>query len=523
MTATHKVKTADQNTIGFLVDGVFYSIYYIRQNIAYISNLYLDENGMPASGTKLPELDYKKHIIDQTYHKLVKENPFVRDVQEELSEWKSDRLHQVLQLEGTRQVGKTTELLKFAYQNYEFVIYVNLAEDNFDFEEIIQYGATILEFEKYCMRAGLPPFVNDNRTILILDEIQLNRRVYNAIRTMRRTVACDIVVTGSYLGRILQDKGFFLPAGTIRCCTMFPLSFMEFCRVFGAEETLKTIDLSGQSDASMYEELSELYALYCRIGGYPEVVRKYIESKDIGKCYDVIGKLLGTFQDESRNYFSSEREVEIFDVVYRQALQEMCSEKRGTGKNTVEGITSLAKASTELLVNKNEVSAAVVWLKYTGILGMCSLAVNGDMREIVPDRRIYYADCGIASYLAEKYVVDRTAVTGLLAETFVYNELHRLFKVPYTKCKVKEDEVCFSVYEQYELDFMVADKDNVIYGIEVKAKDGNPKSLKVFVDRRLVDRGIVAKPSRGGHGELFDTIPIYTVGCRFPYDKSFAR
>ena len=107
MTATHKVKTADQNTIGFLVDGVFYSIYYIRQNIAYISNLYLDENGMPASGTKLPELDYKKHIIDQTYHKLVKENPFVRDVQEELSEWKSDRLHQVLQLEGTRPVSYT--------------------------------------------------------------------------------------------------------------------------------------------------------------------------------------------------------------------------------------------------------------------------------------------------------------------------------------------------------------------------------------------------------------------------------
>lgn len=103
MTATHKVKTADQNTIGFLVDGVFYSIYYIRQNIAYISNLYLDENGMPASGTKLPELDYKKHIIDQTYHKLVKENPFVRDVQEELSEWKEDRLHQVLQL------GEVTE------------------------------------------------------------------------------------------------------------------------------------------------------------------------------------------------------------------------------------------------------------------------------------------------------------------------------------------------------------------------------------------------------------------------------
>ena len=215
--------------------------------------------------------------------------------------------------------------------------------------------------------------------------------------------------------------------------------------------------------------------------------------------------------------FSLPREVEIFDVVYREALQEMCSEKRGTGKNVVETITSLAKANTEQLVNKNEVSAAIVWLKYTGILGTCNLAVNGDMTKIVPDRRMYYADCGLASYLAERYLIDRTALTGLQAETFVYNELHRLFKVPYTRCKVREDEVCFSLYEQYELDFMVADKRDAIYGIEVKAKDGNPKSLKVFIDRRFVNRGIVAKPTDGGHGELFDTIPIYAVGCRFPY------
>lgn len=89
--------------------------------------------------------------------------------------------------------------------------------------------------------------------------------------------------------------------------------------------------------------------------------------------------------------------------------------------------------------------------------------------------------------------------------------------MPYSKCRVKEDEVCFSVYDKYELDFMLADKDNTIYGIEVKAKDTTPKSLKVFIDKRLVDKGIVAKQTQGGHGDAFDTIPIFAVGCRFPY------
>ncbi len=517
MIATHRVRTSDKSTVGFMIDGVFYTNDYIRQNIAYVTNMSLHDDGMPEAECELPELDYKKDIIDKEYEKLASENPFVRDVQDELLAWKSDQMHQVLQLEGTRQVGKTTELLKFAYKNYEFVLYVSLAEDNYGFQEIVMHGATPLEFEKYCMRAGLPSFVNNSNTLLIIDEIQRSQTVYNAIRLMRRNVNCDIVVTGSYLGRVLQDKGFFLPAGTVSCCTMFPLSFMEFCRIFGAETELKTINLFGQSDGCAYEQLMKLYDLYIQIGGYPEVVKRYIQSKDIGECYNIIGKLLSTFKDESRNYFSSPREVEIFDVVYREALQEMCNEKRGTGKNAVETITSLAKANTELLVNKNEVSAAVVWLKYTGILGVCSLAVNGDLTKIVPDRRMYYADCGIASYLAERYMIDKTALTGLLAETFVYNELHRLFKVPYTRCKVKEDEVCFSVYEQYELDFIIIDRKDVIYGIEVKAKDGNSKSLKVFIDRRFVDRGIVAKPTVGGHGDTFDTIPIYAVGCRFPY------
>lgn len=517
MIATHNVKTTDGNTVGFMIDNVFYTNDYIRQNIQYIDNLFLQEQGRLTAKNELPNLNYKKDIIDKKYDKLIKENPFVRDIQNDLREWKADKLHKVLQLEGTRQVGKTTELLKFAYHHYEFIIYVSLAEDSYDFHAVVTNGATPLELEKYCLRAGLPPFINNGSTIIIIDEIQRSQTVYNAIRTMNANVDCDIIVTGSYLGRILQDKGFFLPAGTVSYCNMFPLSFMEFCRVFGMEKELEDLDLYGQSDSVVYENLTKLYELYLQIGGYPEVVKKYIERKDIGECYNIISKLLNTFKDESRNYFSSPREVEIFDVVYRQALKEMCSEKRGTGKNAVEVITSLAKAHTDMVVNKSEVSAAVVWLKYTGILGTCSLAVDGNMGEVKPDRRMYYADCGIVAYLADKYTIDKSALTGLLAETFVYNELHRLFKVPYSKCKVKEDEVCFSVYDKYELDFMIVDRENTIYGIEVKAKDGDPKSLKVFIDRRLVDKGIVAKPTQGGHGDVFDTIPIFAVGCRFPY------
>lgn len=37
---------------------------------------------------------------------------------------------------------------------------------------------------------------------------------------------------------------------------------------------------------------------------------------------------------------------------------------------------------------------------------------------------------------------------------------------------------------------MLVDRENNIYGIEVKTKDGAPKSLRVYMDKKLIDRAI---------------------------------
>ncbi len=519
MIATHRVKDSNGKTIGFIIDDTFYVDYYIKKNIQYIDNLSLTKNDIIKANEELPEVDYKRYVNKKEYESIVKNNPFIRDIQKDLMKWKNDSSHKVLQLEGSRQIGKTTELKKFAYKNYEYVIIVDLAADTYNFIDVINNGCSPMEFEKYCRRASLPHFIDNKNTILIIDEIQSNNAVYNSIRKLHDTVKCDIIVTGSYLGRILGDKKFFHPAGTISYAHMFTLSFKEFCRIFQCEKILKSIDIYGGSNEADYEKLEGLYGIYLKIGGYPEVVKKYVETKNIKECYNIIDKLLETFKDESRAYFNEAREVEIFDNVYREALKKMCNRDDMGGKNILETITTLVKDSTKLFVNRSEVANAVIWLKYAGILSTCNLAVDGDMRKINESRKAYFSDCGITSYLADKSLIKRSSLVGVITETFVYNELHRLFKVPYTDLKVIEDEVCYSTYGNFELDFMLADRNKTIYGIEVKTKDGEPKSLKVYIDKNFIDRGIVAKPAKGGHGDKFDTIPIYTVGCRFPYHE----
>lgn len=329
----------------------------------------------------------------------MKKVSFQRDIQNELLEWKADKWHKVLHFSGPCGVGKTTEILKFAYANYAHVLYVNLVDDIYDFMSVIENGCHLLEFEKYCIRADLKNFVNDKSTILIIDEIQTNKKVYNCIRVLDRLLDCDIVVIVSNLGTI--NKDFFLPAGTIEYLYMNTLSFSEFCSIFN-------------------DTVSNLYDLYLRIGGYPEVVDKYIETKSISECNKILATIINNLHSD-----------DLYRVIKNQ----------GTHTNF-------------------DISENIFLLYCSDILRTCNLAVKGNMQDIQYRIHLYYiADCGIAFYLSNSI--------ELVKEVFVFNELHKLFMVKASKRKVIEDDVCFYMDSKSNLIFIIADRDKNIYEIKL--------------------------------------------------------
>ena len=98
------------------------------------------------------------------------------------------------------------------------------------------------------------------------------------IRQFAREFKCDFVVTGSYLGRLL-DKEFFLAAGDTDKLTMYTLSFEEFLDACGMLELYNSLDLVGSSNHEDYDKIKKYYEVYIAIGGYPSVVTKYLENK----------------------------------------------------------------------------------------------------------------------------------------------------------------------------------------------------------------------------------------------------
>jgi len=155
-----------------------------------------------------------------------------RDIEGRMSDWKRYS-RCALEIEGSRQVGKTTVIEKFVHENFKNVIMVNLDEESGGkFIRLAEKLSGSVVSSEYYLRLvtafakeeGLP-FTNDGDTVLVIDEIQNSKEVYEMVRPFNRYLGCRVIVTGSYLGRA---KNFFQPAGDTEKMVMYPISFLEF-------------------------------------------------------------------------------------------------------------------------------------------------------------------------------------------------------------------------------------------------------------------------------------------------------
>lgn len=518
--ATYRVVNSLGKTTGFIVrqDGteVYLKYFGVMKNIEYIQNLKITSNGVIRSRIGRLKSISIQDVNKKIYDGMCKDNPLARDVQHKLYKWKNKQSDLVLLLSGARQIGKTTELLKFAYSNYEQIVYINLANPNImnDFVNLVLGDNLFYGMQNFCKKNQLEKFENSDKTILIIDEIQESNQIYNSIRELQSGLRCNIAVTGSYLGKTLKQE-YFKPVGNIFEIEMTSLSFKEFARANGLENLLDTISIFGKSQKDDYVKLTNLYKTYIQIGGYPAVVREYFKSKDISECYELIAQIIRRFTEESSSYFKNDRCLSVFNNVYRAAFINMAKEKKGTAAKNIQDITEFTRSDTLSHVNRAEVTQAVNWLVYSKILGICDLYNKGNTMDAMPSRRFYFMDCGIASYIAKQTAIDKATVNGVIAENFVYDELYRACQ----EKKIDEPNPCCSVYNNYELDFMVTSSNGTKIGIEVKSNssDKHP-SIDLYLQKKLIDKAYVAQITKGGKGNTCNTIPIYTVGCRFPYD-----
>ena len=445
-----------------------------------------------------------------------------RDVYKELLAWKSKSNHKVLELEGARQVGKTYILEKFAKKEYQSHVYINMiGSSGKDFLQCLETAASWEPGKKRennpvykAFQLYDPDFSDCEDLLIVIDEIQESSVVYSKIREFARDFKAHFIVTGSYLGKT-REKEYFLSAGDTEVLTMTTLTFPEFLDAFHRRGLYESIDLYGGSDHAGYDELKSYFHIYLQIGGYPEVVTTYLESRSIPDCEAMISNLIQIFVKESSRYFDSPLELQMFEKIFSSIAATLLKEKKGTPDLTTD-LTKIVFKEESGRITKKMTNYAISWLFLSHQIGYCSMSVDCSNLDIVDNCRYYFNDLGVAGYFLKLTGEPLSIIEGVPCENFVYLELVRRIR----KQEIAGQVPWFAIDKKTsgELDFYVRSRiDNMDYGLEVKRGKNRANTANALLERGKLDFIYQLKNTYGGIADRKYSVPLYLCG-RIPFN-----
>lgn len=221
-----------------------------------------------------------------------------RKIETYLANWKQSEDRKPLVIKGIRQCGKTYIVQKFARENYDSVVYMNFILEpdkksaftgNIDVDTIILNLSALINGSRFI----------EGKTCIILDEIQECKEARTALKTFHIDGRFDVIATGSLLGvkgygqskkkneDIGQDS---VPVGYETVIDMYPLDFEEFLWANGiSPAVIDSVKSCFENEKvvpeGVHKAMMELLYRYVIVGGLPEVVNCFLETKNIELIY----------------------------------------------------------------------------------------------------------------------------------------------------------------------------------------------------------------------------------------------
>jgi len=427
---------------------------------------------------------------------------FNRDVYTTMQDWKKscESYKVALVIEGARQVGKTHCIKKFTEANFDNVYYIDLFERDSRKKAESLVDKTLNT--QQIIKELFPNFQDGKNNVIIFDEVQELDYIYNLIRPINRGMDCQLIVSGSFLGRIL-NKGFITPAGDTMHIRMYGLSFPEFLDALGMRKLYDDADLFGGSDPSIYERLRNAFSLYSHIGGYPKVVERFLLTQDPKLVDTIFKQIIHSICEETGRYFGEIQDIAKLNRLLDGVASFLVKEKRSSFKFTSE----LGRIVQD--TNKKSIVNTLHWFWKSGILEPCSRINDCDPNCVIPESLFYFSDIGIANYLYRQSAVHESNIHGVICESFAYSCVRNMDRTT-------PKEPSFATYGAGELDylfFVKSDNKIVPVGIEVKGgKSVGNTATKLLKDNKISYLINAKLDTKGGrHANVF-TVPLTLLG-----------
>ena len=399
-----------------------------------------------------------------------------------LLDWKATNSRECLLIKGARQIGKTFIVQEFGKNEYESYIEINFLK-NPSFKEIFEGDLSADEIYKR-MTAYLPgQKFTKGSTLVFLDEIQKCAKARTALKFLAEDNRYDVIASGSLLGlHYGQDADTeveeieSIPVGYERQIIMYSLDFEEFLWAYGYEkdtiEYLRSFyEKREKVLVSLNEKFESILREYIVVGGMPEAVQKFVDTKDFNEVQAVQEKILAAYDDDIASHAKGAEKVKVracYDSLPRQLARENKKfkysevEKRGNARKFGDSITWLKDSN---LVH-------VCYNVYEPYLPLIANSKSDEFKLYMNDSGLLLAKYGMQTKLAVlSKKISGNAKDGIYENVISEMLIKRGYNLNYFKTQNSSMEIEF-----------IIEKDGEVVPIEVKAGNSSTVSLNHFIE-----------------------------------------
>ena len=436
---------------------------------------------------------------------------YKRKIEQFFLAWKSNPQHKPLIVKGCRQCGKTSSVLAFAYAHYKHVIYIDFHEQP-ELQSLFEATLTV-DYLTVAISAAIPgaTFV-PNQTCLILDEIQDCPKARASLKFFMRDGRYDVICTGSLLGvnGYMSDamqaryEQASIPVGAETIVDMYPMDFEEW--LWANQVPAEAVGILQQAlqaetpvPEAIHQRMRQLFLEYIIVGGMPEVVGTYLQTRDTNQVIAVQRAIIEGYKADMIKYAKAEDKVRI-----RECFESIPRQLSRDNKKFTYSVVRKGGRSSQYV-------SSLQWIVDAGIVHRCNnltlpeLPLSGNA---MPDSfKIYMADSGLFISLLDDGTQwdilnnNLGAYKGAIYENVVADIFGKMGKKLYY----------FQKTDGIEIDFVIRYWGECV-PVECKAKTGNAKSLRTVLahpEKYHIKHAIKLGDYNVGREKQTLTLPMY--------------
>lgn len=185
---------------------------------------------------------------------------------------------------------------------------------------MVNYFSTNMSAEDFLIRLRMimPDDCRPHETVVFFDEIQKCPQIVTKIKFLVDEGSFKYIMSGSLPG--VELKGISsVPVGYLRILRMYPMDFEEFMIACGIsritiDKLAEKFDSLNPVEEYMHDRVLSLFYIYLIVGGMPEAVLKYVETKDLREVQSIQNDITELYKEDFSQYEQEDKKLKIKSI-----------------------------------------------------------------------------------------------------------------------------------------------------------------------------------------------------------------